>query len=159
MVSILTALYFLLSSLPFVIVARNFFRSHNAELQELNVELLAHKANLEKVVAERTDKLQTAHDQLAAELVERRRIEAMLEEKKDKLEATLAEVKTLSGFLPICSSCKKIRDDKGYWKQIETYIGDHSEAQFSHSVCPDCARRLYPELDLDLAPEDNPSGD
>ena len=159
MVSILTAIYFLFSSLPFIIVSRNFFRSHNAELQELNVELLAHKANLEKVVAERTGKLQAANDQLAAELVERRRIEAALEEKKEKLEKSLAEVKTLSGFLPICSSCKKIRDDKGYWKQIETYIGDHSDAQFSHGVCPDCAQRLYPDLDLDIAPEDNPSRD
>lgn len=68
-------------------------------------------------------------------------------EEKDK---ALAEVKVLSGFLPICASCKNIRDDKGYWKQIESYISHHSEAQFSHSICPDCAKRLYPELDLDL---------
>lgn len=58
----------------------------------------------------------------------------------------LAEVKKLSGFLPICSSCKKVRDDQGYWRQIEAYIKDHSEAEFSHSICPDCARKLYPEL-------------
>jgi hypothetical protein len=59
-----------------------------------------------------------------------------------------AEVKTLRGLLPICASCKKIRDDEGYWNQIESYIGQHSEAQFSHSICPECAKKLYPELDL-----------
>ena len=56
------------------------------------------------------------------------------------------EIKVLRGFLPICASCKKIRDDKGYWNQIESYIRDHSEAQFSHSICPDCVKKLYPDL-------------
>lgn len=64
------------------------------------------------------------------------------------LEKALAEVKTLSGLLPICSTCKKIRDDKGYWNQIETYISNHSEADFSHSVCPECAKKLYPDMDI-----------
>jgi hypothetical protein len=59
-----------------------------------------------------------------------------------------SEVKTLGGFLPICSSCKNIRDDNGDWNQIERYIGDHSEAIFSHGICPDCARKLYPDLNL-----------
>ena len=58
------------------------------------------------------------------------------------------EVKTLSGFLPICASCKKIRDDKGYWNQIEEYIRERSEAEFSHGICPDCAQKLYPEINL-----------
>jgi hypothetical protein len=58
----------------------------------------------------------------------------------------LDEVKVLSGFLPICSSCKKIRDDKGYWNQIETYIHAHSEAQFTHGICPPCSKKLYPDL-------------
>ena len=68
------------------------------------------------------------------------------------LRAALSQVKTLSGLLPICSSCKKIRDDKGYWKQIEVYIQTHSEAEFSHGVCPSCARKLYPELYKDKKP-------
>lgn len=63
-----------------------------------------------------------------------------------KLNDALAKVKTLSGYLPICSSCKKIRDDSGYWNQIETYVKKHSEAQFSHSICPECSKKLYPEL-------------
>ena len=62
-----------------------------------------------------------------------------------ELQEALAKVKTLSGLLPICASCKKIRDDKGYWRQIESYIHEHSEADFSHGICPDCARKLYPE--------------
>jgi PAS domain S-box-containing protein len=62
-----------------------------------------------------------------------------------KLQAALQEVKTLSGMLPICSSCKKIRDDQGYWNNLEIYISDHSDALFSHGICPECAERLYPE--------------
>ena len=61
------------------------------------------------------------------------------------LENAMAEIKTLSGFIPICASCKKIRDDKGYWQAVEVYIRDRTDAQFSHSICPDCARKLYPE--------------
>jgi DNA-binding response OmpR family regulator len=57
----------------------------------------------------------------------------------------LAEIKTLRGILPICSSCKKIRDDEGYWTQIEAYIQEHSSAEFTHSLCLDCARKLYPD--------------
>jgi len=63
-----------------------------------------------------------------------------------QLEESLAKVKLLRGFIPICASCKKIRDDRGYWQQVEEYIRDHSEAQFSHSICPTCAQKLYPEL-------------
>lgn len=60
-----------------------------------------------------------------------------------KLQEALSEVKQLSGLLPICASCKKIRDDKGYWNQIESYIKKHSEAEFSHCMCPDCSEKYY----------------
>jgi PAS domain S-box-containing protein len=63
-----------------------------------------------------------------------------------ELSEALANLKVLRGLLPICSSCKKIRDDKGYWNQLESYIRDHSEADFSHSICPECARKLYPTV-------------
>ncbi len=63
-----------------------------------------------------------------------------------ELQDALAEVITLRGIIPICSSCKKVRDDKGYWNQIESYIRDHSEADFSHGICPECAKELYPDL-------------
>ncbi|MBP7459712.1 MAG: tetratricopeptide repeat protein [Candidatus Delongbacteria bacterium] len=69
-----------------------------------------------------------------------------LQQKTGELETALNNIKTLNGLLPICSNCKKIRDDEGYWKEVETYISAHSEASFSHSLCPDCARKIYPEL-------------
>ena len=82
----------------------------------------------------------------------RKEVEREKERLIDKLQKALSEVKTLRGFLPICASCKKIRDDKGYWNQIESYIRNHSEAEFSHGICPDCARKLYPDLDIKTEP-------
>lgn len=63
-----------------------------------------------------------------------------------ELQESLAKVKLLSGMLPVCSHCKKIRDDNGYWSQIESYIKEHSEAEFTHGICPDCAEKLYGHL-------------
>jgi response regulator RpfG family c-di-GMP phosphodiesterase len=65
-----------------------------------------------------------------------------------ELRGALSKVKRLSGLLPICSHCKKIRDDKGYWNKIETYIHDHSEAEFSHGICQECAKEHYPDFDI-----------
>jgi hypothetical protein len=71
-----------------------------------------------------------------------------LRQERDKLQDALVQVKTLSGLLPICASCKKIRDDEGYWNHLEKYIQDRSDAQFSHGICPECAHKLYPDIDL-----------
>ncbi len=62
-----------------------------------------------------------------------------------QLEQSMKEIRKLRGFLPICANCKKIRDDKGYWTQVEVYISEHSEAEFSHGICPDCAQKIYPK--------------
>lgn len=62
---------------------------------------------------------------------------------KLQLQKAMAEIKTLNGMLPICAHCKKIRDDKGYWQQVEAYIHDHSGAEFSHGICPDCSKKYY----------------
>lgn len=78
--------------------------------------------------------------------IKRRQIER--EKLIAELQNALAEVKTLSGLLPICSHCKKIRDDKGYWNQIEGYIQEHSDAKFSHGICRECATKHYPDLDI-----------
>jgi ligand-binding sensor domain-containing protein len=77
-----------------------------------------------------------------------------LQVRTNELEEALAKVKVLTGLLPICATCKKIRDDKGYWNKVEHYITEHSDARFTHSICPDCAKRLYPELydDPELQP-------
>jgi PAS domain S-box-containing protein len=80
------------------------------------------------------------------DITERKCLEKEKESLIIDLQKALSEVKKLSGFLPICASCKKIRDDKGYWSEVEKYIGEHSEAQFSHGICPDCMRKLYPEV-------------
>jgi len=92
--------------------------------------------------------------QLKSEIAERQQIEEHLKKARDFLEERVSErtaelqqaidsVKVLRGLLPICSSCKKIRDDQGYWTQLETYIHQHSEADFTHGLCPDCAERLF----------------
>jgi hypothetical protein len=85
---------------------------------------------------ETTEALRRSRDELEINVKERTR----------ELEEALDKVKILSGYLPICASCKKIRDDKGYWNQIEMYIRDHSEAEFSHGICPECAKKLYPGI-------------
>jgi DNA-binding response OmpR family regulator len=68
-------------------------------------------------------------------------------ELRRSLEETLAQVKTLSGLLPICARCKKIRDDNGYWNQIETYLSEHARVDFTHGICPECSHDLYPEME------------
>lgn len=69
-----------------------------------------------------------------------------LKKANDELQNKLDEIKTLSGLIPICASCKKIRDDKGYWNNLEKYIMTHTNAEFSHGICPDCVRKLYPNF-------------
>jgi DNA-binding NtrC family response regulator len=76
--------------------------------------------------------------------MERKRLLQDRERLIAELQEALSTVKKLSGLLPICSSCKKIRDDRGYWTQVEQYIHDHSEAEFTHGICPECMHRLYP---------------
>ena len=69
-----------------------------------------------------------------------------LEKTTARLQKALDNIRTLEGLLPMCANCKSIRDDEGYWQQVEVYIRDHSEAKLSHSICPDCATKLYPDL-------------
>jgi len=75
-----------------------------------------------------------------------RLLQLQMEEKNAELQKALDEIKVLRGFIPICASCKKIRNDQGYWEQIESYITSHSEVKFSHGICQDCAAKLYPQL-------------
>jgi len=82
------------------------------------------------------------------EITERKRIEEEREKLIHELQNALAEVKTLSGLLPICAHCKNVRDDKGYWNKIESYIHQHSGAQFSHGICPECAKKFFSEFNL-----------
>ena len=95
------------------------------ERKKAEQELIKHRDHLKELVKEQT---------------------AQLEEKTLLLESTLANIKTLKALLPICSSCKKIRDDEGYWGQVDTYIASHTDTKFSHSLCPDCLRKEYPDI-------------
>lgn len=80
---------------------------------------------------------------ILTDITSRKKLEAERNKLIDELQNSLAKVKILSGMLPVCSYCKKIRDDKGYWNQIEDYIKKHSEVDFSHSICPECAEKYY----------------
>ena len=115
------------------------FNTMTQDLEEYNNKM-------EELVKIRTDELAQANRLLEKDIVERMALEKERELLIEKLQRNLEKVKILSGFLPICASCKKIRDDKGYWNQIESYIAAHSEAEFSHGICPECCKKQYPEL-------------
>ena len=70
-------------------------------------------------------------------------------QERDRLQKALQEVKTLQGLIPICANCKKVRDDQGFWNQIESYMREHTDARFSHRLCPECEALLYPDQDED----------
>lgn len=92
--------------------------------------------------------LDQANKKLSREIEIRRRAESEKQELIEELATALDEIKTLEGILPICMHCKNIRDDKGYWNQIERYIHEHADVKFSHGICPDCLRKHYPEVAL-----------
>jgi PAS domain S-box-containing protein len=83
------------------------------------------------------------------DITERKKAEAEREGMISELKESLAKVRTLSGLLPICAGCKKIRDDKGYWTQIEAYLHEHAATEFTHGLCPQCAKELFPDYDKD----------
>ncbi len=82
--------------------------------------------------------------ELEKERYVRRAVQRASSQEEDGEDEEYAPVKVLSGLLPICASCKNIRDDRGYWQSLETYIREHSEADFTHGLCPECMRKLYP---------------
>jgi sensor domain CHASE-containing protein len=104
-------------------------------------KILLHADELENKIQEKTAILEK-------EIADRQKAEQEKEATIAELQDAMLEIKTLSGLLPICANCKNIRDDKGYWSQIESYISEHSDAEFSHSVCPECVKQLYPDLEI-----------
>lgn len=84
---------------------------------------------------------------LKQEMDSRKAREQELKKRTQELEQALKEVKVLRGFIPICASCKKIRNDQGYWQLVEAYIREHSEAEFSHGICPDCIKKFFPGVE------------
>jgi DNA-binding response OmpR family regulator len=118
---------------PEELVAR--VRSH-VELRRLRVRLEQQAADLRRV-----------NSRLQSELAERVRAEEALRATNADLSTALANVKSLSGLLPICASCKRIRDDDGYWSRVETYIEKNSDAQFTHGLCPACVEKYSADMD------------
>lgn len=101
--------------------------------------------DLERRVRERTSQLESVNKQLQSQVSERQRAEQEREQVITRLTDALSKVRTLSGLLPICSHCKKIRDDKGYWNKLEDFVSRHSGAEFTHGICPECTARYFPE--------------
>jgi len=134
-----------------IVPHENFRRDHLRlladKLTTKVVELEQLNATLERRVVQRTDELKNANGALQLETAGHRQTIA-------ELQAALANVRTLSGLLPICCSCKDIRNDQGYWLQLESYFQDHSDATFSHGICPKCAEKLYPEIYSKIVPLD-----
>lgn len=94
---------------------------------------------------------------LLTDITERKKLEQEREDLIKKLEESLREIKTLSGMLPICASCKKIRDDKGYWNSVEDYIRQHSDANFTHGICPECYEKELKKIrGENIAVQDKP---
>ncbi len=117
---------------------------------DANVLLNSIDAGIDKYILKPVDVdvLFSAMESCAKTVMLERKIQEQNREKDElisKLREALNNIKKLSGLLPICSSCKKIRDDKGYWNQIEQYIAEHSDAEFSHGICPECVKKLYPQ--------------
>jgi|GEM_PF-1035190 len=99
-------------------------------------------------ILKRVAEIERALSLAQQEIARRKAVEKERDNLIQELRKTLSEVKTLWGLIPICAHCKSIRDDKGYWNRLEAYIQQHSEAKFSHGICPDCVRKLYPDMDI-----------
>lgn len=125
----------------FIAVARDMTDKKRAELA-----LRQAHDGLERRVEERTAELQAVNEQLVDEIRRREHIQAQQSQTLAELQQAMKDIKTLSGLIPICSSCKKVRDDDGFWNQIEAFISEHSDAMFSHGICPECKEVLYPGL-------------
>ena len=116
----------------FIITAADFYAGHS--FQNYFVELWNSFVHLSffAVVTILLAKLKSDFEERAAIILE--------------LQKALKEIKTLTGLLPICAWCKNVRDDKGYWKNVESYISEHSDAEFTHGICPDCLKKVSPEV-------------
>lgn len=115
------------------------------ERKRMEEELGRYREHLEQLVQERTKELQISNKRLREEVAQRIRVQAEREKLITELQEAMASIKTLKGLIPICASCKKVRNDQGYWQQVEVYVRDHTEADFSHGLCPECAKKFYPE--------------
>ncbi|MDB6018294.1 MAG: hypothetical protein JWR19_2783 [Pedosphaera sp.] len=125
---------------PFIIVSGAIGEDIAVEAMKLGANDYVMKKNLSRLVVSIERELREA-----AGRRERRRMEEERTTLIQELTDALAKIKTLNGLLPICASCKNIRDDRGYWQKVESFIEAHTQAEFTHGICPDCRQKLYPE--------------
>ncbi len=117
----------------------------NSALVRLRVKNHLELKRQRDLLTTRAEELQRLNNELAHEVTERRYVQQANEELIKELRNAMAEVRTLSGLLPICSSCKQVRDDQGYWSRLETYLSKHTDISFSHGLCKECAQKIYPD--------------
>ena len=115
-------------------------------LREQKIVAVLGIGNKEQDYTEKDIEFVTYFADVAWEIARRKLAEEALEGEHKRLQNALEEVKTLRGIIPICANCKQVRDDKGYWSEVEKYVSDHTDAEFSHGICPNCMKKLYPEF-------------
>ena len=123
-------------------ITKPFQREELLARVQTHLSLSRLRDNFERQAAD----LRLANQQLQHEITERKQAQQDRENLILELQGALENIRTLKGMIPICSHCKKIRDDDGYWNRIEKYIAEHTNAEFSHGICPECSRKLYPEM-------------
>jgi len=115
------------------------------ERRQTEEALSMHRLQLEALVEERSAELKKLNDDLQKDITQRKIVEHERERLIADLREAIAKIKILTGLLPMCAWCKKVRDDKGYWQKVETYVQEHSDASFTHGICPDCLKKVDPE--------------
>jgi hypothetical protein len=139
---------------PFLACPLNLCLYYITDKHNKSLKLLSKSFDIENKSAqsqyELVDKVNVKGGQFDALVIENARLYELAQERAEKLEKALNEIKTLKGILPICASCKKIRNDKGYWQQVEVYVHDHSDAEFSHGYCPECYDKAMKELEENI---------
>jgi two-component system, response regulator PdtaR len=120
---------------------------HEMEIQAA-IEIALHKRTVEIKLKQAHEALKETNRNLELEIEKRQRAEEEKDRAIAKLQNVILKFNTLKGLLPICASCKRIKDAKGRWKSVESYVSEHSDAEFTHDICPECAKRLYPDVDI-----------
>jgi len=120
---------------------------HETEIQAA-IEIALHRRTVEMKLKQAHEALKETNRNLELEIEKRQLAEAEKDSAIAKLQKVILKFNTLKGLLPICAACKRVRDVSGQWRSVESYVSEHSDADFTHDICPECAKRLYPDVDI-----------